>query len=119
VLNGQGTLTEYDRRVRDEIGCEIVWSRKLLSFFVTFPAMIHEIFRRNDKVWTAFCRVLRGEESFRVFRRKKFGVLEFLWVPIDAFTTKYEQRRLRRLENGTGGLMENAGRLVGSLLKKI
>jgi geranylgeranyl reductase family protein len=112
-------LVEYDRRVLEEIACELVWSRKLLSFFVTFPTMIHELFRRNDQVWAAFCRVLRGEESFRVFRQKKFGAFEFLWAPIDMFTENYEQRRLRHPENGHNGLIRNSSRFFNTVLKKI
>jgi flavin-dependent dehydrogenase len=112
-------LEEYDQRVRVEIGCEIMWSRKLLSFFVTFPRLVHEVLRRNDKVWAAFCRVLRGEDSFRVFRRKKTGPFEFLWAPVDAFSERYERRILLDPQNGKNRLLRNTGRLVGALLKRI
>lgn len=112
-------LVEYEQRVRAEMGCEIMWSRKLLSFFVTFPNMIHEVFKRDDKVWASFCRVLRGEESFRVFRRRKFGIFEFLWAPVDVFTGRYERRRVRDLENDRNSFMRNVGQMMDAVVKRI
>ncbi|MFN3322820.1 MAG: geranylgeranyl reductase family protein [Bryobacteraceae bacterium] len=123
IINALNTadfdLSAYEQRARAEIACELVWSRKLLSFFVAFPRMIHEVFKRNDKVWGAFCRVLRGEDSFRVFRRKKFGALEFMWAPVDAFVERYERRKLRSPNEEEGAFVRTTGRLVGSFLRKV
>jgi geranylgeranyl reductase family protein len=112
-------VREYQRRIMCEIGSELFWSRKLQSFFVTFPRMIHEVFRHNDKVWGAFGRVLRGEESFRVFRQKKFGALEFLWLPVDAFVERYETKKLTNLENGHNSFLDQASRVMGYIFQKI
>jgi geranylgeranyl reductase family protein len=97
----------YEQRIRNEIGLELGWSRNLQRFFVAFPRMIHEVARRNDKLWAAFCRVLRGEESFRVFRRK-LGVFEFLWLPIDSLTARYERRLLANPAATDGGVIAAA-----------
>jgi geranylgeranyl reductase family protein len=87
-------LTSYDRRIKTEIGIDLYWARKLLSFSVTFPHLMYRIFKCNDEVWRAFCRVLRGQESFRVFKRKILGPLECVWMPIEFFAERCERRRL-------------------------
>ncbi|MBV9762502.1 MAG: NAD(P)/FAD-dependent oxidoreductase [Acidobacteriaceae bacterium] len=112
-------LSEYDRRVRAEIAPEIFLSRKLLSFFVVFPRMVHEIFKHNMKVWTAFCRVLRGEESFRIFRQKKFGAFEFLWLPIDACVQARERRLLNQPPSNSAPCTANNSRIVESVLRRM
>ena len=60
----------YDRRILDEIGPELFWSRKMLSFLVAFPGFVYNAVGRYDRVWRAFCRVMRGEDSLLLFRRK-------------------------------------------------
>lgn len=88
-------FSEYDRRVRNEIGRDISWSRKLLSFYVTFPHLVHRIFRHSEIAWKPFCKILRGEESFRFFRQPSHWAPEFLWAPLDSFAENCERRRLR------------------------
>jgi geranylgeranyl reductase family protein len=112
-------LIEYDKRVMREIAPEIFASRQLMSLFIAFPRTVHEIFRQNDKVWAAFCRVLRGEDSFRVFRRKKFGALEFLWFPVDVFVRRFEKRRLNNPSESEKQFALASYRLFRWILRKI
>jgi geranylgeranyl reductase family protein len=91
---GKFDFEEYETAVKSEIGSELRYSRKLMSFFITFPRMTYEVFKHSDKIWRAVCRIFRGEESYSVFRRKKLGPFEFVWHSIDKFTSFYERRRL-------------------------
>jgi len=88
-------LAEYDQQVRHEIGREIHWSRQLLRFYVTFPRLVHQVFVHSDSVWSAFCKILRGEESFRFFRQPARWIPESLWAPLDRLAESCERRRLR------------------------
>lgn len=60
----------YDRRILAEIGGELFWSRKMLAFLVSFPSFVYHAVDRYEKVWRAFCHVMRGEESILIFRQK-------------------------------------------------
>ena len=88
-------LGEYREAVLREIVPEIVYTRKFLAFFNAFPKLIHEVVRRDDRVWRAFCRVLRGEESYHLLRRKKMGRLYGVTKYVDRFALYYETRRLK------------------------
>ena len=95
-LNGGcADLSEYREAVLREIVPEITYTRKLLAFFNTFPKLVHEVVRRDDRVWRTFCRVLRGEESYLLLRRKNMGPAYVLAKFVDRFTLSYEARRLR------------------------
>ncbi len=87
-------LDQYERRVREEIGADLLWSRRLLSLAVTFPKFMYSLVKNNDDVWETFCRVLRGEETFRSLTRTVLGPLGFLRMPIELVAARYERRRL-------------------------
>ncbi len=94
-LNGDcPDLSEYTDSVGREIAPEILHSRKLMAFFNTFPRMIHDVFRRNDRVWEAFCRILQGDQSYAALRRTETGPSDFAWKLIDRFTLNYEANKM-------------------------
>lgn len=83
----------YDRRILEEIGTELFWSRKLLSFLIAFPHFVHRAAERYDRVWRAFCGVVRGDDSLLVFRRK-FLPVEPLLKMLETFAARRERRVL-------------------------
>jgi flavin-dependent dehydrogenase len=86
----------YTQKVLREIGTELICSRKLLSLAVTFPHLIYRAFQINDRVWNAFCRVLRAEESFKNVKAAALGPLERLWTPIEFIVERCEKRKIAR-----------------------
>jgi len=89
-------VRRYDRRILEEIGPELFWSRKMLSFLVAFPHFVYEAVGHYDRVWRAFCRVMRGEDSLLVFRRKLEPGGPLLRLA-EAFVARLELRRLARI----------------------
>jgi geranylgeranyl reductase family protein len=95
VLSGAvSRLGSYDERIRREIGKEIERARQLLSLAVAFPRSLFRLLRENEFVWNAFCRVLRGEDSFLDLRRAILGRFGPLWAPLRRFAEWYENRKL-------------------------
>ncbi|MCW5983221.1 MAG: geranylgeranyl reductase family protein [Bryobacteraceae bacterium] len=84
----------YSERVWSEIGSDLLWARRLLSYAVSFPHLIYRLVRGNDSIWQAFCGVLMGEVSFKAFKKKVLGPLEVFWMPIQYFVESYEARKL-------------------------
>jgi flavin-dependent dehydrogenase len=87
-------LGQYAERIWKEIGAELIWSRKLLSYSVTFPRLIYRLLHGNDKVWEVFCRVLRGQDTFESLKKTILGPLELLWAPLEHFVVRNERRKL-------------------------
>jgi geranylgeranyl reductase family protein len=90
----------YDRRILDEIGLELFWSRKMLSILTAFPRFVYEAVGHYDRVWRAFCRVMRGEDSLLIFRRKlePLGPLRKIG---GVFVGRAEARRMRQATERT------------------
>ena len=86
----------YDRRILEEIGPELFWSRKMLSFLVAFPRFVYQAVGQYDRVWRAFCRVMRGEDSLLVFRQKLEGSGPLLRIA-EKVVGRLEDRRLARV----------------------
>ena len=86
---------EYTRQLSREILVELEYARKLQKFFAAFPYLVHNVLRNNDKVWAAFCKVLRGEDSYKTLRVKRVGPFEFLWTPVDLYSSLIEWRNQR------------------------
>jgi len=87
-------LSAYDRRVKSEIGPELLVSRKLVALSAAFPRVIYGLLKQNDKIWETFCRILRGQESFQRLRREILGPLEFAWRAVDLLTQCLERKAL-------------------------
>ena len=77
-----------------EIVPELVYSRKLMTFFNAFPRMIHEALSRNEQALWDLYRVLTGEESYASLRKKKLSRVDVLWSVVERFMCFYERKRL-------------------------
>ena len=88
-------LSAYRDAVLGGIVPELVYTRKLLAFFNVFPRLVHGVARRDDRVWRAFCRVLRGEESYHLLRRRNMGAAYALARYVDRLAFYYEARKIR------------------------
>lgn len=92
--SGNPDASAYDDKLWTEIGAELLVSRKLLSLSVAFPEFIYRLFRQNDRIWHTFCRILRGEESFRRLKKDILGPLEYAWKALDLITQRRERKAL-------------------------
>jgi geranylgeranyl reductase family protein len=117
--NGGYDFKDYEIAVRDEIVSELNFSRKLLTLFITFPNIAHEVIKDNDRVWYAFCKVLRGEESYGVFRQMVLGLPKLIWYPLSKFTSFYESRRLSGKGSKETKFFLALGKLLAPMLKRI
>jgi geranylgeranyl reductase family protein len=88
-------LRSYTAAVRAELMDELGWSRKLLSLSAAFPSRIYRIFKENDVVWHTFCKVLRGEDSFRHLKKEILGPFAFASRAIDWLAERLERRTIR------------------------
>ena len=94
LASGLPDLRSYAAAIRSELLEELSWSRKLLSLSVAFPGFVHRLFKENDRVWQTFCKVLRGEESFRHLKLEILGPFAFASRLIDAFTMRRERKAI-------------------------
>ncbi|HEY7534740.1 MAG TPA: geranylgeranyl reductase family protein [Thermodesulfobacteriota bacterium] len=104
----------YDSAVKNEIVGELNFSRRLLSFFIAFPRLTHEVIKYNERVWEAFCKVLRGEESYGAF-----GLSGFIWHPVSKLASFYESRRLLENRSEETAFFRVLRKLFIPLLKRI
>jgi geranylgeranyl reductase family protein len=117
--NGIFDFKDYEIDVKKEIVSELDYSRKLMGLFITFPRLAHEVLKNNERVWESFCKVLRGEESYRVFRQFGFGLSRFAWYPLRKFISFYEPRRLLESPNKETTFLRVLRKLLVLLLKWI
>ena len=88
-------VSGYESSLRSELGPDLNWSRRLLALHVAFPHLVYRLFSNSDRVWSTFCRVLRGEESFQNLKKDVLGPLEFAWDAIEFFAQHRERRAMR------------------------
>ena len=79
---GSNNDTSYQRLIHEAIGEELQWSRLLLSLAVVFPKLLYNSFQSSERVWSCFCRTLRGESTFRELASAVLGPFGGLRVPI-------------------------------------
>ncbi len=91
---GKPDLSVYDRRLKSDIGPELLVARKLLALSAAFPRVIYGLLKQNDGIWQTFCRILRGQESFQQLKKEILGPLEFAWRAIDLLTQRLERKAL-------------------------
>ncbi|HLE26116.1 MAG TPA: hypothetical protein VI935_10785, partial [Thermodesulfobacteriota bacterium] len=72
-----------------------------------------------ERVWESFCKVLRGEESYSVFRQMGFGLSRFIWYPLSKFISFYEPRRLLANTSQETNFLRFFIKLLVPLLKRI
>ncbi len=83
----------YDRRVLEEIGEELFWSRKMLSLLTAFPHFLYRAIDGYDRIWRAFCRVMRGDDSLLIFQ-KKFDAVAPVLRMVERIAEKKERGML-------------------------
>jgi geranylgeranyl reductase family protein len=94
----------YSRLVREGMGTELHWGRRLHSFTIAFPRLFYRLLHRNDAAWHCFCDVLGGHRDFATLWRIVAGRASLLGAPLDAFLRHMERRRL----GSPGGLVLDA-----------
>ncbi|MBI3681496.1 MAG: geranylgeranyl reductase family protein [Acidobacteria bacterium] len=85
---------QYKQAITQEVGCEILWARRLLALAVSFPRIFYRLIQHQESLWKEFCDVLRGDGSFQRLYREVLGPLAHVHGPIDFFSRKIEEKRL-------------------------
>jgi geranylgeranyl reductase family protein len=69
LLRGKiGDLAGYDRNLRSELGEELRIARTIQKLNSLTPRIFFSLLQNNDRVWRAFCRMLRGEKTYSQIR---------------------------------------------------
>jgi len=77
-LQGTIELKDYQDNVDKEIMPELKASRALSRLFIWFPWLYFNLVKRSDHLGRAFCRLIRGEESY-ISIKERLGALQFLF----------------------------------------
>jgi geranylgeranyl reductase family protein len=77
-------LGEYQEAVDRELMPDIIISRKLQAVFGRIPGPCVGVMRRSDRFWRVLCRIVRGERTYRDFRRSvgPLGVVLEGWAAL-------------------------------------
>ena len=73
---------------------EIVVAGKLRGFFNTFSGYVHGLYRRNDRLWMAFCEVMRGDRTLEGLRRVRTRPPGPIMRYLERFTSWSESRQI-------------------------
>lgn len=90
-------LTSYSVSVNREIMPELIEANRIKAVFNALPARIHRLVAEQDRVWGAFCKILKGERTYADVRTG-FGRWEFMWETVCCLCerkSKYRERRFR------------------------
>jgi geranylgeranyl reductase family protein len=68
-LAGQTDLKEYDAAVNRGIIPELKIARKIQRLNTLSPWLVFTLLKNRRRVWSAFCRMLRGEKTYTGVRR--------------------------------------------------
>ena len=74
-------LSVYQDKVNSEIMTELNAALPIQYIFNAAPKYFHKMLRDNDRLWSAFCRILRGELSYTVIK-SKLPASSILWQPL-------------------------------------
>lgn len=74
-------MSIYQQRVDNEIMPELNAALPIQYIFNTAPMYFHKMLRDNDRLWSAFCRILRGELSYTAVKAK-LPASAILWQPL-------------------------------------
>ena len=73
-----GALEGYSKEVNATLMEELLEANRIKDIFNAVPLKIHRLVRDNDRVWRAFCKILRGERQYTDVKGG-FGKWKFLW----------------------------------------
>jgi geranylgeranyl reductase family protein len=74
----EDALEAYSKEVNATLMEDLLEANRIKDVFNTVPRKIHRLVRDNDRVWRAFCKILRGERQYSDVKGG-FGKWEFLW----------------------------------------
>lgn len=77
----ESSLESYSERINTELMTELLEANKIKYIFNAAPLRIHDLVRENDKVWSGFVKILRGERNY-LDVSKGFGKWKSLWNPL-------------------------------------
>lgn len=97
-LSGGGNLLDYQAEIDNTLMQEIIVAGKMRSFFNTFSGYIHNLYRKNDRLWYAFCEVMRGDRTLEGLRRVRTRPPKPILRYLERFTSWYETRRISRFK---------------------
>ncbi len=60
----------YQRRIDEEIGRELAIAEKLANLIYSFPSLSFRLFQSSPKIFSDFCRVLAGTQTYQRFTRE-------------------------------------------------
>ncbi len=95
-LSRGSALRLYEEDINKGLMQEIIVAGKLRGFFNTFSKYIHNLYRRNDRLWIAFCEVMRGERTLEGLRRVRTRPPEPILGYLERFTSWYEAREISK-----------------------
>ncbi len=90
-------IANYDKAVNEEIMNELLAVFPILHIFHAFPERVHNFIRDNDRAWSAFVRILRGEKSYSSFP-DALRLYSFLWKPINKTAYLLYRKNMRRFK---------------------
>ncbi|MCP4365330.1 MAG: geranylgeranyl reductase family protein [Planctomycetes bacterium] len=96
--HNDGGLFDYEAEIDSGLMQEIIVAGKMRSFFNTFSRYIHNLYRRNDRLWYAFCEVLRGDRTLEGLRRVRTRPPKPILRYLERFTSWYEAREISRFD---------------------
>ncbi|HHT9155146.1 MAG TPA: geranylgeranyl reductase family protein [Candidatus Tripitaka sp. YC43] len=93
-LQNGADLRLYEEDIDKGLMEEIIVAGKLRGFFNTFSGYIHGLYRRNDRLWMAFCEVMRGDRTLEGLRRVRTRPPAPILKYLERFTSWYESRQI-------------------------
>ncbi|MDY6835577.1 MAG: geranylgeranyl reductase family protein [Chloroflexota bacterium] len=70
-------LSDYQHSIERDIGPEMHTARRIQSLFTLLPHLSFGVLRSSDRLWSASCRLVRGDESYRDIS-KRHRMLRFV-----------------------------------------
>lgn len=65
--SGESIAEQYQNRINKEIGQNLAIAEKLAKLIYRFPALSFKLFREYPKLFSDFCRVLAGTQTYQGF----------------------------------------------------
>ncbi|HHT9132586.1 MAG TPA: geranylgeranyl reductase family protein [Candidatus Tripitaka californicus] len=91
-------LRLYEEDIDKGLMEEIIVAGKLRGFFNTFSRYVHGLYRRNDRLWMAFCEVMRGDRTLEGLRRVRTRPPGPILRYLERFTSWYESRQVAKFK---------------------
>jgi len=63
-------LEEYEEKIDSELMPDLIYASKVKKLFNLCPSIFHELLRRREDWWNAFCNILEGRNTFADVGRK-------------------------------------------------